>query len=215
MPNLREQIDAYDAEKATRVPAEILETMAQATRDLETAGIVDRSLKTGDRVPDFTLPNHHGEPRQLYALLQQSPVVLNFYRGGWCPYCNLELHALQAALDGIRAAGAELVAVSPERPDRTSDTQARHALNFDVLSDDGNQVARSFGLDFELPQTLRPIYERLGIDIPAYNGDDSFVLPVPATYVIDSDRCVRHHFVNVDYTRRLEPDALLQVLRGE
>lgn len=214
MSNLRQTIAEYDTAKAQRVPAPVLQTMAEATQQLETMGIADRSLKTGDQVPDFVLPNHLGEPRRLIELLADSVVVLNFYRGGWCPYCNMELHALQQALPEIRATGAELVAISPELPDKSLDTQARHALEFDVLSDRGNHVSEAFGLAFELPEQLRPIYTSLGIDIPAFNGDASFMLPVPATYVIDSDRTIRFHFVNADYTRRLEPDELLRTLRS-
>lgn len=215
MSDLREKIAEYDAAKAKRVPAAVLETMAEATRQLEGLGIVDRSLKTGDRIPDFTLPNHNGEQRSISDLLAKSVVVLNFYRGGWCPYCNMELHALQQALPDIRASGADLVAISPELPDKALDTQARHTLEFEVLSDVGNKVSESFGLTFELPQQLRPIYTKLGIDIAEFNGDYSFILPVPATYVVDSDGIIRHHFVNVDYTRRMEPDDLLQVLRAQ
>jgi peroxiredoxin len=215
MSDLREKIAEYDAAKAKRVPPEVLQTMADATSQLEGLGIVDRSLKAGDRIPDFTLPNHLGQERRIGELLADSVLVLNFYRGGWCPYCNMELHALQQALPDIRASGANLVAISPELPDKAVDTQARHALEFEVLSDVGNHVSAAFGLTFELPEQLRPIYTGIGIDIPAFNGDDSFVLPVPASYVVDSDGIIRHHFVNVDYTQRLEPDDLLQVLRGQ
>ena len=215
MPTLAEQIADYDAAKAKRVPRPVLEQMAAATATLEHSGIVDRSLRAGDTAPDFTLPNHDGTPRSLRALLAEKVVVLNFYRGGWCPYCNLELRALQSALPALRAAGAELVAVSPELPDRAADTQARHSLEFDVLSDVGNRVAEQFGLVFELPEALRPIYRDLGIDLPAYNGDDRFRLPVPASYVIGRDGVIRHDFVNADYTRRLEPDALLAMLRTQ
>jgi peroxiredoxin len=213
--DLREKIAEYDAAKARRVPAEVLETMAGATAQLAAMGITDRSLRTGDQVPDFELPNHNGESRRLSRMLDDGVVVLNFYRGGWCPYCNMELNALQQALPAIRAAGATLVAVSPELPDRAGDTQARHALEFDVLSDVGNRVSEAFGLVFELPEQLRPVYARLGIDVPAYNGDDSFTLPVPASYLIDSDGIIRYHFVNVDYTQRLEPDTLLGALRAQ
>ena len=215
MSDLRERIAEYDAAKAKKVSSEILETMAAGTRQLEDMRITDRSLKTGDKVPDFTLPNHNGEPRRLYDMLSKSVVVLNFYRGGWCPYCNLELNALQQALLEIEATGARLVAISPELPDKALDTQQRHALAFDVLSDVGNKVAEEFGLVFALPEPLRPIYANLGIDVPAFNGDQSFNLPVPASYVIDSDGVIRFHFVNVDYTRRLEPDDLLTVLRSQ
>ena len=215
MSDLREKIAEYEAEKAKRVPAAVLDTMAEATCQLEGLGIVDRSLKAGDRIPDFTLPNHLGQQRRIGELLAGSVLVLNFYRGGWCPYCNMELNALQQALPDIRASGADLVAISPELPDKALDTRARHELEFEVLSDVGNQVSAAFGLTFELPEQLRPIYTKLGIDIPAFNGDDSFILPVPASYVVDSDGIIRHHFVNVDYTRRLEPDDLLRVLRGQ
>ncbi|MGB5199603.1 MAG: peroxiredoxin-like family protein [Sedimenticolaceae bacterium] len=215
MSDLREKIAEYDAAKARRVPTEVLETMAGATAQLAAMGFTDHSLRTGDQVPDFELPNHNGQPRRLSRMLDDGVVVLNFYRGGWCPYCNMELNALQQALPAIRAAGATLVAVSPELPDRANDTQARHALEFDVLSDVGNRISEAFGLVFELPQQLRPIYARLGIDVPAYNGDDSFTLPVPASYLIDSDGVIRYHFVNVDYTQRLEPDTLLDALRAQ
>ena len=215
MSDLREKIAEYDAAKAKRVPPEVLQTMADATSQLEGLGIVDRSLKAGDRIPDFTLPNHLGQERRIGELLADSVLVLNFYRGGWCPYCNMELHALQQALPDIRASGANLIAISPELPDKAIDTQARHALEFEVLSEDGNNVSEAFGLTFELPEQLRPIYTSIGIDIPAFNGDESFVLPVPASYVVDRDGIIRHHFVNVDYTQRLEPDDLLQVLRGQ
>ncbi|MCP5298417.1 MAG: AhpC/TSA family protein [Chromatiaceae bacterium] len=215
MSNLREKIAEYDAQKAARVPGEILLQMADATARLRALGVADGSIKTGDRAPDFELPNHHGQPRRLYELLERSTVVLNFYRGGWCPYCNMELNALQQALPEIRARAATLVAVSPELPDHATDTQARHSLTFDVLSDVGNRVSERYGLTFELPEQLRPIYTKLGIDIPAFNGDDSFVLPVPASYVIDRDGIVRFHFVNVDYTKRLEPDDLLAILRSQ
>lgn len=215
MSKLHEAIAEYETQKAQRVAPAVLQTMAEATRQLRDAGVADNSLRTGDRAPDFALPNHHGETRRLSHLLRDATVVLSFYRGGWCPYCNMELHALQQALPAIRASGAELVAVSPELPDRVAETEARHALTFDVLSDIGNQVGEAFGLVFELPEQLRPIYAKLGTDIPAYNGDRTFSLPVPATYVIDRDGVIRYHFVDVDYTRRLEPDDLLRVLRGQ
>lgn len=215
MSTLGESIAEYDAQKAARVPATVLQTMADATAQLRAQGIADHSVKTGDSAPDFVLPNHHGEPRRLYDLLASTTVVLNFYRGGWCPYCNMELNALQQRLPQLNAAGATLIAVSPELPDRARDTQARHALEFDVLSDVGNHISSRYGLTFELPEQLRPVYTKLGIDLPAYNGDDSFVLPVPASYVIDRDGIVRFHFVNVDYTKRLEPDDLLAILRSQ
>lgn len=215
MSNLHQDIADYEAQKARRVAPEVLQVMEEANQALHDARIDAGSLRTGDRVPDFALPNHLGETRRLGALLDESVVVLSFYRGGWCPYCNLELAALQRALPEIRAAGAALVAVSPETPDHATDTQTRHALDFEVLSDVGGAVCEAFGLRFELPERLRPIYARIGIDVPAYNGDTTFTLPIPATYVIDRDGVIRFDFVDIDYRRRLEPDELLRALRAQ
>ena len=134
---------------------------------------------------------------------------MSFYRGGWCPFCNLELWALQKILPEIERLGASLVAVSPELPDASLNTLEKHRLQFQVLSDRGNQVARQFGLVFTLPQELRPVYEQFGIDIPPHNGDQSFELPLPATYVIASDGTIRYAFVNSDYTQRAEPSDII------
>lgn len=212
---LQQELDARRAEFNAKAPPDRIAAYQRGVDELAADGIAGRAVNVGEKAPDFTLASARGEKVTLSTLLAQGPVVLTFYRGGWCPYCNMELHALQQALPEIRASGADLVAISPELPDKAMDTQARHALEFEVLSDVGNHVCEAFGLTFELPEQLRPIYTSIGIDIPAFNGDDSFVLPVPASYVVDSDGIIRHHFVNVDYTRRLEPDDLLQVLRGQ
>ena len=138
--------------------------------------------------------------------------MLNIYRGGWCPYCNLEMQALNAVLPEFRARGVNLIGLTPEKPSSAQDTLTANGLAITVLSDEGNRVSASLGLVFTLAEELRPIYESFGIDIPASNGDDSFTLPVPATYVIGQDGTVLYHFVNVDYTKRVEPATLVAVL---
>jgi peroxiredoxin len=212
MGTLAEAIDRYETQKRDRVPGEILDTMARATEGLKASRIEDRAVGAGDRMPDFELPNQHGDLRRFSDYLKESPVILNLYRGGWCPYCNFEMKALQEALPDIEALGGRLVGLTPETPDRASATAERHQLRIDILSDAGNLVAERLGLVFELPGELRPIDERLGIDIPAYNGDDSFKLPVPATFVVDRNGIVVHAFVNADYTRRMEPAGILACL---
>jgi peroxiredoxin len=209
MGALKDMIDVYNAAKQEKVAAEILETMAQATEDLRRSGIERRALKTGDTMPDFELPNQHGERRRLSDYLARSPVVLNVYRGGWCPYCNMEMKALHDVLPEIQAHGVQLVALTPETPDKAMSTAERHAIAIDILSDAGNRIAEEMGLVFELPQALRPVYEKIGIDLPAYNGDNSFKLPVPATYIVGQDRVIVYHFVNADYTQRLEPTEIV------
>ncbi len=212
MALLKEEIAAYKAASKDRVSAEIQATMRQATADLKASGIENRAMKAGDTVPDFELPNQRGEPRRLSDYLAASPVVLNIYRGGWCPYCNMEMKALHAVQGKIEARGARLVGMAPESPDKALSTAERNEISIDILSDAGNRVAEKLGLVFELPQALRPIYEKFGIDIPGHNGDQSFKLPVPATYIIGQDRVIAYAFVNADYTERLEPAEIVAKL---
>jgi len=212
MQSLKQEIDSYKAAMKDKVPAEVREIMAQCTEELKLAGVGKHALKTGDVMPDFTLPNQHGEMKHLYDYLAVSPVVLNIYRGGWCPYCNMEMKALHDALPRIEASGARLIGMAPETPDKAAMTAERNALAIDILSDSGNRVAEQLGLVFELPEALRPIYRKFGIDLPAYNGDNSFRLPVPATYIIRTDGMISYAFVNADYTQRLEPSEIIEKL---
>jgi peroxiredoxin len=209
---LKDEIDRYNAAKQESVPAEILATMDQATEALKRSGIEDRALKTGDTMPDFELPNQRGERRRLSDYLAKSLVVLNIYRGGWCPYCNMEMKALHDVLPDIESRGARLVGMAPETPDKASSTAELHDIAIDILSDAGNQVAEQLGLVFVLPEALRPLYEQFGIDIEASNGDDTFKLPVPATYIIGQDGVIMHDFVNADYTQRVEPSEIVAEL---
>ena len=144
-------LQTQQASFLSRVPQDTQTVMQQATADLGASGILDQTLKVGDTIPDFALPNATGQTVNIRDLLAQGPVVIAFYRGGWCPYCNLELKALQNALASIQETGATLVAISPETPDNSLTTQEKNALTFPVLSDVDNQVARQFGLVFKLP----------------------------------------------------------------
>ncbi len=201
------------SEMRGEIPAETLALMQQATAGLVRSGIAEGCLRLGERAPAFTLPNVRGCQVSLQSVLAGGPVVLSFYRGGWCPFCNLELRALAQALPDIEAAGASLVAISPELPDYGRGTMEASDIRFEVLSDVGNRVARMFGLVFTLPEELRPIYAGFGIDLPAHNGDDTFELPMPATYIIGRDGTVLHAFVSADYTERMEPADIVYLLR--
>ncbi|MEM9542696.1 MAG: peroxiredoxin-like family protein [Cyanobacteria bacterium P01_E01_bin.42] len=201
------------AQNRTKQPEDVKAIMAKTDRDLAESGIVDRALKEGDTAPDFSLPNVKNQFVTLQDLLKQGAIVLSFYRGGWCPYCNMELRGLQKALPEIQALGATLVAVSPETPDNSLSTAEKNELTFEVLSDEGNKIAREFGLVFTVPEELRPVYEGFGIDLPAHNGDTTFELPIPATYVIGSDGQIIHAFVNTDYTKRLDPEVIIAALK--
>ena len=212
--SLTAQLQAQKTQFLEKVPTETAGTMGKATQDLIESGIVDSSVKAGQAAPNFQLPNATGQHIGLQTLLQQGPVVLSFYRGQWCPYCNLELRALQQVLPEIQGLGATLVAVSPQTPDNSLSTVEKNELTFEVLSDVGNQIAREYGLVFQLPEHLRPIYQGFGIDLPAHNGDQTFELPIAATYVIGADGTVVHSFVDPDYTQRLEPEEIVTVLKS-
>ena len=214
MDILKSEIAAYKAAMKEKVPDGVRAIMAQCTTEIKDSGIERGALKTGDMMPDFELNSQHNELRRLSDYLANSPVVLNIYRGGWCPYCNMEMKALQGVQKEIESYGAMLVGMAPETPDRALSTAERAGIAIDILSDSGNRVAEQMGLVFELPQALRPIYEKFGIDIPAFNGDDSFKLPVPATYIIGQDGVIVYDFVNADYTQRLEPTEIVEILAG-
>jgi peroxiredoxin len=212
--SLKAELNAFRAEFIARVSPEIRDAMVRADMELAASGITQRALKAGDRAPDFRLPDARGGYIRLKDLLATGPVVLSFYRGGWCPYCNLELRALQRALPEITRLGATLVAVSPLTPDESLSTAEKNALAFPVLSDAGSATAKASGIAYDLAEELRPVYTRFGHAFPDKNGDESWVLPIPATYVIGTDGTIAMAFVDVDYRNRLEPAEILAALQS-
>jgi peroxiredoxin len=186
---------------------------AGAVDDVDEAGIPAAALTVGDSIPRFTLPDARGRQVTIAELLASGPVVISFYRGGWCPYCNLELRALQVRLLELRELGATLVAISPEPPDRSLSTVQRNELSFPVLSDLGNRVARQFRLVHRIAPEVVAYQLRNGNDVASFNGAEIAEVPLPATYVVDSDGRVEYAFVSADYTRRSEPDDVLAVVR--
>ena len=147
------------------------------------------------------------------GLLQKGPLVVTFYRGVWCPYCNMDLQAIEEAANGIRALGASLVAISPQTAPNRRKSKRENALSFPILSDHGNAVANAFGLRFRLPDDLIAVYKGFGNDLAIGNGEGSWTLPMPARYVIGTDGVIAYAEVNPDYTRRPDPSELLPVLR--
>ena len=170
-------------------------------------------LQVGETAPDFELPDAEGRIVSLDAALQMGPVVIAFYRGGWCPYCSLALRALQGALPAIQSLGASLLAISPQLNPGPRATRDKLALAFPLLTDRGNRVARLFGLTFRLPDELVRLYRRIDIDLAAINGTQDWELPLPATYVIGRNGDVAHAFIEVDFTERAEPADIIAALR--
>jgi peroxiredoxin len=195
------------------IPPDVAAHMDKATTALIESNTADRAVGAGSSAPDFTLPNALGEDISLNRLLNEGPVVLSFYRGAWCPFCNLELRALEQAVPDITALGARLVAVSGQTPDNSLSMMEKNGLTYDVLSDVGLTVAKSYGLVFELPDYLQTDYRALGHPIPRFNGTDQQTLPIPGTFVIDPTGIIRYAYVNPNYMYRADPTAIVAALR--
>jgi len=211
---LQQQLDAFKAEFARTAPAGRPALYEAKIEQLRASFALERAIRTGDLAPDFTLPDAQGRDVSLGSLLEAGSAVVTFYRGGWCPYCNIQLRAYQAVLPELTALGARLVAISPQLPDGSLSTSEANELTFGVLSDVGNTTARDYGLVWSLPEELRAALRSNNKALPGINGDDSWELPVPATYVIARDGRVALAAIDVDYRNRLEPDAILTALRS-
>jgi peroxiredoxin len=172
-----------------------------------------RALGVGDRAVDFELPNAQGRQVRLADQLERGPVVLTFYRGAWCPFCNLQLRSLQQDLPEIEALRASLLAVSPQLPDGSRAMVDKHGLSFEVLSDLDSAVASAYGITFVLPPIDQALFLEVGNDLRQGNGDKRWVLPAPATFVIAADATIRHARVDPDYTSRITVDEILLALQ--
>ena len=207
-----------DAARA-RYRGQIISKPALAVMDAETSrlaasNLTTHALKAGDAAPDFILPDAHGLPVRFRSLLVGGPTVVVFYRGGWCPYCNLHLRGFQRARPELQELGARVVAISPQLPDNSLSTQEQNELAFPVLSDVGNKVARQFGIVFELSDPLLELYRQFGHALEEANGKGGKrELPVPATFLVDRQGIIRLAHVDVDYTRRMDPDEVIATLK--
>src|SRR5271170_717449 len=211
--SLKEQLADYRAGWFQRVPAERQAIMERHIAGLRIGAIAKTALKVGDRAPAIALENAKGVIVDVATLLKKGPVIVTFYRGGWCPYCNLELKAYQEILPEFTAAGASLVAISPEKPDDSLSTAEKNALTFEVLSDVGQKVGRAFGLVYDFTEELKSAYQGFNLDIPAKNGTPGeWALPVSATYAIDRDGTIIYAYTDVDYRDRADPRDILEVV---
>lgn len=209
------KLEELSQEVLTTASPERLQANAQTISDLVASGLSASALREGDVAPDFALPDTHGHVLALKTLLHRGPVVISFYRGGWCPFCNLELRGLQRVLPEIVQVGASLVAVSPQLPDNSLSTEEKNQLTFPVLSDVGNIVAKRFGIVFTLPTALVHANKAIGRDLVEINGESGAAqLPMPATFVLDKSGVIRLAFVEEDWSKRLDPDIVVDTLRG-
>jgi peroxiredoxin len=203
--NLSQKLQLYREESFSKKTEEDKTIMIETAENLLKLEIEKKALKEGDKIPEFQLKNAVGETIKIYDVLSKGPVIINFYRGAWCPYCNLEIAAYQEILPEIKKRGAQLVAISPEVPDITMTLKEKHALEFEILSDTNNLIAKQFGLVFQLEDKLIALYKKMGIDLVKSQENENNELPIPATYVVNTDGVVKLAYLNSDYTKRLEP----------
>ena len=210
--SLKDQLDAKKAAFNEKASEEKKAIYADGISTVANSGVLSNALKVGDIAPDFSLTNANGEVVNLQEYLEKGPVVLTWYRGGWCPYCNLTLSSLQEALPQFKAEGANLLALTPEQPDKSMSTKEKNDLDFEILSDVGNNIAREYGIVYKLTDDVAEIYQD-GFDLHGYNGDESNELPLAATYVIDQTGLIQFAFLDAEYRNRAEPSEIITLLQ--
>ncbi|KAK9349765.1 thioredoxin-like protein [Lipomyces doorenjongii] len=195
---------------AKNAPEPVVSVITKAISDFTGSFDPKAAIQVGATLPEFTLSDAVGKERSSAEFLAKGPLLVAFYRGEWCPFCNIALVGFQKIIDEIKSKGVSFVAISPELPNQSLSTAEKHDLKFPVLSDVGNKYAKQLGILFQQPDSLRPIFEQFGTNFVERNGDDSLVVPVPATLLIDEKGVVRNTFIDPDYTKRVEPATVLE-----
>lgn len=215
LPSYQQSFDQYmEKSKTEKSPfsASDMAVMEKAGKDLASA-MPNPGIKVGEQAPDFVLNNALGQPVSLKDKLKEGPVVLVFYRGAWCPFCNMHLHVLQQSLPEFKKHGGQLIAITPQTPDKSVEQFKKKGYPFEVLSDLDSKVMKDYRLYFELPPDLVTVYKKHGLDIEAFNGEGRNMLPVPGSFVIDTDGIVRAMQADTDHKKRMEPSAIIDALK--
>ena len=211
--SLSEQLSARAGQSAAKAPEELRRSFAAGINMVRDSGIENSAKQVGDAAVDGELIGWDGETVQLSKLWHDGPIVLMWYRGGWCPYCNIQLRAMQQELEAINDAGARLVVLTPELPEKAKETAENSSLDIVALHDRDNQLASKYGIVFDLPEPIVAIH-RDKIKLPSYNGNDKMQLPLAATYVIDSSGKITYAFLDADYKKRAEPSDVLEAVKA-
>ena len=209
---LSKLLEEKAAASVTRLPEDVRQTYAQGIETVRATGIEKSAKQVGDEAIDAELSGWDGHSVKLSDLWQEGPIVLMWYRGGWCPYCNIQLRAMQQSMDKIENAGARLVVLTPELPEKAKETADANDLDIVALHDNGNSLARKYGLVFQLPEAIVPAY-RDKLKLPEYNGSDAMELPLSATYVIDQSGKITYAFLDADYKKRAEPADVIEAVK--
>jgi peroxiredoxin len=211
---LEQELSNFRAEFERTAPAGRAALYRSKVEELRASFPLGDALAVGDEAPDFALPGPAERLISLTDALRTGPSIVTFYRGGWCPYCNIQVRAYQRSLPEIAGLGGQIIAISPQLPDGSLSVAEKNALELHVLSDAHDAVARSFGLVYALPEELRATLRMNEKALPGINGDASWELPLPATFVIAQDRRVALAYVDVDYRNRLAPEYIVAALRS-
>jgi peroxiredoxin len=215
MTTIAERAAEISAASATHLPADLAQVFADEQRGWREQGEPSGIIAVGDRLEDFTLPDATGSPVTLTELVADGPAVIVFYRGGWCPYCNLALRTYQTELlPQLGQYGARLVAISPQSPDQSLSTAEKAELTFALLSDAGASLARKVGIAFQPVEEVLAAQRTLGLDLKQVNDSDVPELPMPTVLIVDSERTVRFADTHADYTARTEVPEIIDALDG-
>ncbi|QQS42439.1 MAG: AhpC/TSA family protein [Acidobacteriota bacterium] len=210
--SVNDELQEMEKRSAERLPAELIEAGKQAEKEVRESGILETALNVGAQMPAFSLKDAYDKQVTSGDLLKDGHIVLVFYRGAWCPFCNLYLRGLQRSIGDFRERGAQLVAISVEPPDRSLKVVKDNKLEYTVLSDPGLETARKFGIVYTLPEILDSAAKQRGFDIGKYNGTEKSELPVSATYVVSREGKIEFAFLDVDYKKRAAPEDILKTL---
>ena len=209
---LREELDERRLNMRRFVPKVTQAVNDRAVEEFRQAGLAQRALKVGDEAPEFALPNVRGNQVSSRDLLSQGPLIVMFIRGRWCPFCCATVEAWQERLTAVRQKGANLVVISPMLPKQADFMRDQHKLLFPILHDEKNRVAAQFGVAYDVPDYQQELFKTVFINLPFINGDESWTLPLPASFVIGSNGVIKYTFADPDYTLRAEPAEVLTLL---
>ncbi len=210
---LTDQLRLMKEASAKKLPPEKAKAMQDATDKLRKSNLAEKAFRVGQNMPNFSLPDAHGKIIHLKDLLKKGSVIISFYRGSWCPYCNAQLKGYQQHLAEFKSHGATLVAITPEKPDLTVLTEENKKLEFPILTDKSNKFAKKLGLVFEVNGELKEIYKQFGIDLEKSQDNAEWNLPIPATYIVSGKGKITYAFLDVDYTHRADPEDLIRALK--
>lgn len=199
---------------ATQLPEEVLNIMGSSLSEMLNQRLDSNALTVGDTAPDFTLKSTNQNNVNLYELLKTKPVIISFFRGSWCPFCVTELEHYQKNLvTDKKSIATHFLAISPQKTEISSQLCQNNNISLTILSDEGNEVAKKYGLVFTLPDNVRDLYKNLGANLPDFNGDNSYQLPIPATYIIDQNKKIIFSYINVNYMERVDISELQNILQ--